>query len=188
MIETWIILVIHQTLFQGMFVLKNLILKQKIGIQIRGTNKEASIATSFIAMFIVVALIFSFLREPIGTIELPYNQFLSILGSSLLFLSLIVAGASLVGLRDSWRIGIIEEQKTTLITSGIYKYSRNPYFVSYLLLFGGYTVILQNFVLLLIMGLNTVLIHKMIIKEEQYLKSIHGNQFLEYTAKVRRYL
>ena len=150
-------------------VVKNVVLKQKIRIQIQGTNKEAIIATSFFAMFIVVAIIFSLIEKPIGRLALPTGPYLFILGSSLLLLSLIVAGASLVGLKDSWRVGIIEEQTTKLVTTGIYTLSRNPYFVSYLLLFGGYTIFLQNFVLLIIMVRNTVLVHKMIIKEEQYL-------------------
>lgn len=185
--ETWKILVLHQILFQGMFLLKNMMLKRKIGVQIRGKNREATIATFSFALFIIVSLLFSFFENPVGEIELPQSLYLSIPGMALLMASLIVAGTSLVDLKDSWRVGVVEGQQTKLITSGIYRFTRNPYFISYIFLFFGYTIILQNIFLLLFTVLNLVFVHKMILKEEHYLKSIHGEHYLQYLKSVRRY-
>jgi hypothetical protein len=50
--KIWLIILLHQFVFQGMFVLKNIILQNKIGKQIRGKNIEATISIVFFAFFI----------------------------------------------------------------------------------------------------------------------------------------
>ena len=94
----------------------------------------------------------------------------------------------MVNLKDSWRVGVLEDQKTELITSNIYRFTRNPYFVSYFLMFASYTVIQQNLILLGLSLLGFLLIHKMIIKEEKYLYTKHGDTYLQYKKKVPRYI
>jgi len=81
-----------------------------------------------------------------------------------------------------------ENQKTKLITSGIYRFTRNPYFVSYLLMFASYTVFLQNLILLGLSILGFIFVHTMILREEKYLYSVHGDNYVRYTSKVPRYL
>ena len=51
----WIIL-LHQLLFQGLFLLKNISLKIKLGQPIRGNNREANAAVLFFLVFILVSL------------------------------------------------------------------------------------------------------------------------------------
>ena len=188
MSEIWIIILLHQLVFQGMFVMKNIILYRKIGKQIRGKNIEATISIAFFIFFIGVALTISFLKQPFGEIQLLNNSLAIIVGLALLILNLVISGASLVNLKDSWRVGVLEDQKTELITTGIYRFTRNPYFVSYFLIFAAYTVILQNFILFGLSLLGFLFIHKMIIKEEKYLYSKQGDTYLQYEKKVPRYM
>ncbi|MDM8541375.1 hypothetical protein QUF90_09820 [Desulfococcaceae bacterium HSG9] len=42
--KTWLVILLHQLIFQGMFVMKNIILHRKIGKQIRGKNIEATVS------------------------------------------------------------------------------------------------------------------------------------------------
>ncbi len=130
----------------------------------------------------------SSLNQPFGEIKL-FNDFLcSILGLGLLFINLVVLGASLINLKDSWRIGILENQKTKLVTRGIYQFTRNPYFVSYFLMFASYTILLQNLLLFGLSILGFLFVHRMIIKEEKYLYSVHGDAYVKYRTKVPRYI
>ena len=171
-----------------MFAMKNIILRIKTGKQIRGRNKEAIIATAFFVLFIVVAVIMSFFKQSYGGVQLLNSFFVMTLGLAMLFLSLIVSSASLINLKDSWRVGVIEDQKTVLITTGIYRYTRNPYFVSYILMFAAYTILLQNIILLGLSIIGFLFVHKMILKEEKYLFSMHGDTYTRYKRKVPRYI
>ncbi len=188
MIKTWLIILLHQLVFQGMFVTKNVILYRKTGTQIRGKNIEATISIAFFAFFIGAAVWMSFLKQPFGKIQLLNDLLAMTLGFGLLFLNLVVSGASLMNLKDSWRVGVIEDQKTELVTTGIYRCTRNPYFVSYFLMFAAYTVLLQNSILFGLSIVGFIIVHRMIMKEEKYLYSVHGDAYIQYKARVPRYL
>ncbi len=188
MTETGLILLIHQFIFQGMFMAKNILLKRKTGKQIRGKNKEATLSILFFTLFIVVALLLSFFRISFGEFLLISHPAALAGGVALLLLNILISAASLTGLKDSWRVGVLKNQKTELITGGIYRYTRNPYFVAYLLMFAAYTLLLQNLILLILSLAGFWFIHKMILKEEEYLVSVHGESYSQYKKRVPRYI
>jgi len=101
------------------------------------------------------------------------DDFTMVVGLGLLALNLIISAVSLMGLKDSWRVGVLEDQKTELVATGIYRFTRNPYFLSYALMFAAYTVILQNLLLVFLSICGFWLVHYMVLKEEKYLLSIH---------------
>ncbi len=81
-----------------------------------------------------------------------------------------------------------ENEKTELITGGIYKFSRNPYFLSYdLVLIGMVFCLLSPFLILSVL-ITIVLFHMMILKEESYLENKHQEQYRKYKKEVGRYL
>jgi hypothetical protein len=45
--KIWLIILIHQLIFQGMFAMKSIILRIKTGKQIRGNNTEANVYIVF---------------------------------------------------------------------------------------------------------------------------------------------
>jgi protein-S-isoprenylcysteine O-methyltransferase Ste14 len=181
---TWIIL-LHQALFQGLFMAKNISLKIKLGKPIRGNNAEANRAVGFFILFIALSLYLAATDRGNG---IPAFGLITGLSLSLLGLNLLVAIASLRDLGKSWRVGVIEEQETALIEEGIYRYSRNPYFVSYLLLFAAYTLLLKSMLLLVLSCIGFALVHAMIRREEAYLDRVHGQTYLRYKQRVPRYL
>ena len=168
--------------------MKNIILHRRTGKQIRGKNREATNSIVFFVLFIGVAVGISILKQPFGEVQLLNNFLAIIVGLALLFLNLVISGASLINLKDSWRVGVLEDQKTELITTGIYRFTRNPYFVSYLLMFAAYTVLLQNLILFGLSIVGFLFVHKMIMKEEEYLYSVHADAYVQYKIKVPRYI
>lgn len=187
-VDTFKIVIIHQLLFQGMFVAKNIYLSRKLGVKIRGNNPESILATVFFALIIITTLIMSNFNITFGEFSIMSDGLALAIGLGGIISSTFVSGASLVGLKNSWRVGIIEEQQTELVTSGIYKYTRNPYFLSYLLMFLSYAILLQNTILLACFMVALSLVHKMILNEEKYLYSVHGDLFLIYKKATPRYL
>jgi len=186
--EIWIVILLHQFLFQGMFVAKNVILRRKIRKKIRGKNTEATLSIIFFSTIIFVAFSISYFELSFGKTQFLNQPLAMVIGLALLALNLVVSGASLVDLGDSWRVGVLEDQKTELVTSGIYRFSRNPYFLSYLLMFAAYTVLLQNLILLGLSMAAVFFVHRMILREEKYLSTEHASAFAQYKSKVPRYL
>lgn len=183
----WLIL-LHQIAFQGMFFAKNIRLKRRLGGPIRGNNLEANLAIALFALFIATALLIAFLQAPPGAdAPLPAGITRN-LGLALMVISLLVARAALKDLGDAWRVGVLEDAQTELVERGIYRFSRNPFFVAYLVSFAAYGIALQSAALLGLLLACLAATHAMILKEEEYLASNHGNLYAAYMQRVPRYI
>jgi protein-S-isoprenylcysteine O-methyltransferase Ste14 len=183
-----LIILIHQTIFQGMFFAKNISLRRRLGVPVRGSNREAAMAVGCFALFIIISLLLGLFDAPFGTFNLLKRTSALAVALTLLAMNLSVGAASLIGLRDSWRVGVLEDQQTDLIEGGIYRFSRNPYFLSYLIMFAAYTALLQNIILLILSLVNFAIIHLMVLKEEKHLTALHGEKYRQYQKRVPRYI
>jgi protein-S-isoprenylcysteine O-methyltransferase Ste14 len=178
----------HQLLFQGLFLAKNLYLGNKLGRRIRGDSREANQAIRFFAAYIVLAFILSATPSPPGSYHLMATGTALAIGGLVLALNLLLGLASLLHLGDAWRVGIVADTDTALVERGIYRYSRNPYFVAYLLMFIAYPLLLQNALLLGLAPVGAWLVHRMVLAEEAHLRRLHGAAYQRYCARVPRYL
>ncbi|MNZ41852.1 Protein-S-isoprenylcysteine O-methyltransferase Ste14 [Fontibacillus panacisegetis] len=95
---------------------------------------------------------------------------------------------AMVQMRTSWRVGIDDTSRTTLITSGVYRYSRNPAFVGFDLMFIGLYLMYPNWVTLCVAVLNLVAFHCLILQEEKHLRSTFGESYHLFSQKTPRYL
>ena len=100
----------------------------------------------------------------------------------------IVFAVSVWTMRDSWRAGIAEQDKTELITGGIYQFSRNPAFLGFDLVYLGILLLFFNPLLLLFSLFVAVMLHLQILQEEQYLPSVFGESYRAYQRAVCRYI
>ena len=89
---------------------------------------------------------------------------------------------------NSVRIGVDYENAGKLTTTGIYAASRNPMYMSFILLFFGEFLIFPNIGLLLSVIVAAVSFHMQILKEEKFLRPHYGKDYEEYCKEVRRYL
>ncbi len=108
------------------------------------------------------------------------------IGIALLIFSLIWTIIAQNQMKNSWRIGIDEQTPTELITSGLFKVSRNPIFLGVLISLLGLFFVTPNTVTLLFLILGYVLIQIQIRLEEEFLTAKHGQKYLDYRKKVRR--
>ena len=142
----------------------------------------------FFALFIIISILLGLFDAPFGTFNLLTRTTALAVALTLLVTNLLVGAASLIGLKDSWRVGVLEDQQTDLIEGGIYSFSRNPYFLSYLIMFVAYTVLLQNIILLILSLVGFAMIHLMVLKEEKHLTALHGEKYRQYQKRVPRYI
>lgn len=94
---------------------------------------------------------------------------------------------SVTYMKDSWRAGIPEKDKTKLVTDGIYKFSRNPAFVGFDFMYIGILLMFFNIGTLLFSLFSIMMLHMQILQEEKYMARTFGEEYLEY-KKVFRYI
>jgi len=76
-----------------------------------------------------------------------------------------------------------------IICSGIYKYTRNPMYLSLTLIFIGISIITNSwFSFVLLLPLLLICQKGIIEREEKYLTRKFGDEYLKYKAKVRRWI
>jgi protein-S-isoprenylcysteine O-methyltransferase Ste14 len=94
---------------------------------------------------------------------------------------------AITSMRDSWRAGVDETQKTSIVTRGIYKFSRNPAFVGFDLLYIGSALALPNMISIFSAFIGILLLHFQILEEEKYLPRAFGDEYLQYKSRTPRY-
>ena len=95
---------------------------------------------------------------------------------------------SVLCMNDSWRAGIPANDKTELVTGGIYAYSRNPAFLGFDLQYIGVLLMYCNLLTGMFTVFAIVMLHLQILQEERYLTATFGRAYLDYRHRVFRYL
>lgn len=175
--------------FYGIYFAKALLQKRR-GIHTRqiGRRKEKSIHTvellmSIATLGVVAAQLLSIVLDwsclPAGA---RFSGFLVGLLGDLFFLLAVVC------MRDSWRAGIPDKDKTALVTTGIYKVSRNPAFLGFDLQYLGVLLLYCNPLTAVFSLFAIVMLHLQILQEERYLTEAFGAPYWAYCSRVFRYL
>lgn len=77
----------------------------------------------------------------------------------------------------------------TLVTSGLYRYSRNPMYLGVLLIVSGWAVGLQSWPLVIYAAAVAMAVHlRVLLHEEPFLARTHGEAWTAYQAQVGRWL
>ncbi len=133
----------------------------------------------------VLALLFS-----IGSIlfaKPQRNTMLAVAGVICGVAGVAFFAAATLTMKDSWRVGIPDE-KTALITGGIYRISRNPAFMGFDLLYLSTNLLFPNAPLALVTLWAVVMLHMQILQEEKHLQNTFGAIYTTYARQTRRYL
>ena len=92
-------------------------------------------------------------------------------------------------MKNNWRAGVCEKDKTELVTNGIYGWSRNPAFLGFDLTYIGILTAFFNITLLIITVITVTIFHLQIVNvEEDFLLDRFGEEYLHYKKSVNRYL
>lgn len=109
------------------------------------------------------------------------------IGIALAALGVLIFIAAMKTMRDSWRAGIPEKDKTELVTTGIYRISRNPAFLGFDLLYFGVLIAFFNYLHLIFVLYAAVMLHLQILQEEKYLTKVFGESYTSYQKCTGRY-
>jgi protein-S-isoprenylcysteine O-methyltransferase Ste14 len=192
-----IILPIYFIIYFGLaFVLKSVMVARRIGKNPLVLPKDDSaygliglyfkLTVTAMLLYVFAFAFFPGLHSrflPIAMLDKPAIQYV---GLALLAIALTWTVIAQAHMKDSWRIGIDNETKTELVTSGLFGLSRNPIFFGMILSLAGLFLVTPNAGTALFLVLGYVLIQIQIRLEEEFLSKEHGQLYLAYRQKVRR--
>lgn len=176
-------------IFYGIYFAKMLVQRRQ-GIQTRqiGRVKEKSVHTVELLMSLATfaAPVIQILSMIFGWNHMPANARFT--GFCIGMLGDIIFLASVLCMKDSWRAGIPDKDRTKLVTSGIYRYSRNPAFLGFDFMYVGLLLMYFNLAMLVVSAFAIIMLHLQILQEERYLTENYGEAYREYRKHVFRYL
>lgn len=181
------------SIFYLTYLIKNCLLKKKnITVNQLGKNKKSK----NIKHFEIILKIFTYLMVLVQVFSVLINDkwfiinnppYFKIIGLFIMILSIIIFIITLLTMKNNWRVGISYDETTTLVTTGIYKISRNPAFLGFDLLYIGLSLIYPNPINILFSIVLIILFDIQIKYEEQSLIAKYGDEYKNYCEKVRRY-
>ena len=137
---------------------------------------------NILLLFIIAGIVLNWL--------MPYP-----LGSSWGYLGLILVAGAIGGVYSSAQLfkkantNVRPDQPTMcIVEDGLYRYSRNPMYLCFLIGYTGLSMLMDAPIMLLLTpGLWYVLDKKIIQKEEEYLEEKFGHQYLSFKKTVPRW-
>ncbi len=168
-----------------------MLLQRRKGIQTnqisRGNKNLKVLRVEFwmkIATFLVVPVELASIFWDIRLWDAPFLRWFGIILGAAGVLVFILAMATM---RDSWRAGIPAEDKTELVTTGIYRFSRNPAFLGFDMVYLGILIAFFNPLHLIFVLFAVIMLHLQILQEEAFLAEVFGKPYLEYKQRTGRY-
>ena len=175
--------------FYGIYLVKQWRQKRR-GIQTMqiGRGKEAQTHTVETLMGIATVGIIpaQLLSITFGWSHLPANARFT--GFCIGMVGDLIFLISVLCMKDSWRAGIPDRDRTELVTDGIYAFSRNPAFLGFDLQYIGVLLMFCNLLTAAFTVFAVSMLHLQILQEERYLTAAFGAEYMKYRHQVFRYL
>jgi protein-S-isoprenylcysteine O-methyltransferase Ste14 len=112
-----------------------------------------------------------------------------IAGGALLILSGIITSTAFLQMKRAGTNVDVRKPATTVVTDGIYSYTRNPMYVSLVIFLAAVSILLDNLWIMALIPLFVAVMRRGVIeREERYLEEKFGAQYTEYKNHVRRWL
>ncbi len=123
-----------------------------------------------------------------GVWRLPLNGIaVRLTGAALAALGVALMAAGMIEFRSARRI--LGMEASHLITTGIYRWSRNPQFLGWYLLDAGVALAGSSGYALLVALLTVIFGHYYLAKlEEPFLERVFGREYLSYKQRTSRYI
>ena len=151
-----------------------------------GSKKKLKIPPPILVIILITSIYFS--SDKLNLIFIPYRTLFSIVILSIGILVIINPVVKFI--KSKTTVNPVEFKNVEkLVTSGIYKYSRNPMYLGMIMIIISTTVYYLNFYSLLTPFIFFFWINRFQIKrEEVFLEEKFGQEYLSYKTKTRRWI
>ena len=151
-----------------------------------GSKKNLKIPPPILVIILITSTYFS--SDKLDLISIPYRTLFSIVILSIGILVIINPVVKFI--KSKTTVNPVEFKNVEkLVTSGIYKYSRNPMYLGMIMIIISTAVYYLNFYSLLTPFIFYFWINRFQIKrEEVFLEEKFGQEYLSYKTKTRRWI
>jgi len=177
-------------LMLGMVVTRVLLMRSR-GIEAMKfgrTDKTDFLIPPFALFYFYLIFAHAFNFPTVTRQELFHSEVIAWTGVFFCLAGLCLLLWSLISFGQSFRVGIDTEHPDKLITTGVFAFSRNPIYTAFALILLGQFLIFPNWIILIYTVAGAWLFHRQVLREEAYLKQHYGQEYLDYSRRVRRYL
>jgi protein-S-isoprenylcysteine O-methyltransferase Ste14 len=175
----------------------------RVGIQLRRTGstgliglREGAGAADWLSGLLFIAgmatavtsviLVLGDTLEPIDSLDVGIVQVLGIACATVGGLGVFAAQ---LGMGESWRIGVSDDQRTDLVTGGWFSICRNPIYSAMVLGWIGFALMVPTWLAFLGAVLVAVALELQVrYVEEPYLLRAHGEAYRDYASRVGRFV
>ena len=160
---------------------------------IRTANRSSSVTAKFSTVLITIVFVGVTIISILSTFtvfdaELQLGIYSKVVGVLLCLGGIILTSISQIQMGKEWRIGVDDNEKTKLITHGLYSTIRNPIYTGVILFGLGLVVLVPHLSMIVFATLGYIAIELHVRKvEEPYLKKLHGQAFIDYEKTTGRY-
>lgn len=134
-----------------------------------------------------LAPVVTMLDWPFG-LQLFENRTVHLIGTALTVVGIAGSLLAQITMGDSWRIGVNPEERTDLITRGLYAWVRNPIFTFMFLSLIGFVLLIPNSLSVAALLLTVCGIELQVrLVEEPYLLATHGDHYRRWAGAVGRF-
>lgn len=161
---------------------------------IRPASRQASTVNKAASVLLIASFIGIFVTSIVDMYRVDHTHYTD---SALWLLFGILASLFGIGFTSysqftmgkNWRMGLDENEETELVTTGIYKYVRNPIYTGVAIFLLGQLLLMPHLavVIFVAMALISIHIHVRYI-EEPYLICLHGKDFVRYQKSTGAYI
>jgi protein-S-isoprenylcysteine O-methyltransferase Ste14 len=121
-------------------------------------------------------------------IPIVYSIFLPIIVNTTWFIFGMIIYFSGIFIGTSAMYYFFKTPSEKLVTDGIYRYSRNPMYLSIILLYTGIAIVCLSWFFLFFTIIFTILTYFLILSEEDYCIKKYKNKFNDYMSKTPRWI
>ncbi len=187
-----IVLLVSLLIYIGLFGV-SLIIPKRAGYNPKGTTRgytkeKIALSTSSILLILVIVL-YVVTEESINWFwKFPFlaTPFFQWVGTVVIGTGLILEAVGIATLGVNFRV-MLPQEKTNLVTHGIYSYVRHPVVLSVMLFAVGIFFIVPNGLTLFNAVVQVVMYNVKADVEEQYLLQVHGENYRTYKKSVGKF-
>jgi protein-S-isoprenylcysteine O-methyltransferase Ste14 len=121
-------------------------------------------------------------------IEYLVKEMIQNIGIGLCIIGLTFVFIAQLQMKSTWRIGLDHEQKSELVSTGLFRLSRNPIYLGLMISFVGFFLLAPNALSVCFVVIMYISLEMKIRFEEAYLDDNHTDDYKLYKQKVRRWI